>query len=367
MSDRTGRRAARIARLYPRQWRRQYPDFVEALTAELAEHRRGVRADALRGATIERLRAAGLLPAGSADRARSGLALVYAPLLPFVGLSAGMWSQLRTATTGAGSAVPVLGGDDLLLAVGTTLALVSLAVGVLLVAAQARRRRVDTVKESTCGRLVAPALALTAALAALTGGGWAADRSGWYSPAAAGLPNGGVGHLLTLWIRGMIAAVTPAWIHPSLFGHMPTGDLIATLVAPLAASAAGVALLRLIVRLPVPPPGRSQLAVAATSVGAMFLSAGATARWLLARPHQESPTHLLVAPGQLAPGHTPWAVAVVLGALALIAAIGIRRLRHGGQKPPDSGDRRAVNASSWRPQDDQPTPGGSFDPIIDKR
>lgn len=346
MNDRTSRRAARLALLYPRQWRRRFPDFVDALGAELADHRRGVRRDVVGAAAIEWLRVVGVLPAGPGDEARSGLGLLYASLLPFVGLSAGMWSQLRSATAGHGAAFPVLRALDLLLAVGTALALASFAAALPLVAVRARHRGAGAVLR---GPLVRPVLAFGLAMTVLSAAGWAADRSGWYSPAAAALPAGGLGHALTLWARGVIAAITPAWVHPSLFARLPAGDLVATLVAPFAAVAASVALLRLLTHLPISPARRAHGAVAAATVGAMFLSVAATVRWLVDHPHPYG----AALQGQLAAGHTPWAVAALLLALSVTAAIGARRVLRGGAPPSVPGQRRLLRGT-WRPKHRQP-------------
>lgn len=360
MTDRTSRRAFRLARLYPRQWRRRFPDFADALAAELADHRRGVRRDVLRAASIEWLHVIGVLPAGAGDEVRSGLGLLCASLLPFVGLSAGMWSQLHTATAGHGSAFPVLHSVDLLLAAGTALALASFAAALPLVAARARRHGASA---AMCGPLVGPVLAFGVAITVLTAAGWAADRSGWYSPAAAALPIGGLGHILTLWVRAIIATITPAWVHPSLFGRMPAGDVMATFVAPVAAVAASVALLRLIAHLPISSPQRAHSVVAATTVGAMFLSAAATVRWLVAQPHPDG----TALQDRMAPGHTPWAVAALLLAFCFIAAIGARRVLHGGKQPSEPGTPRPLRGSTWRSRRRYPAAGDTISALTADR
>ncbi len=89
MSD-TARRAALLVQLFPRQWRRQYPDFAEVLADELADHPRGVRRDVVRAAAVEHLRVAGVLPTSPSTTASSGLGLLFGSLVPFVALSAGM-------------------------------------------------------------------------------------------------------------------------------------------------------------------------------------------------------------------------------------------------------------------------------------
>jgi hypothetical protein len=321
MSNASRRRALRLANLYPRQWRQQYPDFVDALADELDEHRPGATSDVLRAASIERLRSAGLLSRGPYDLARSGLALVCASVLPFVGLSIGMWSQLRTAND-HGSSAPALSEIDVILAIGTTIAILSLIVVVAVVVSQTRSTR-DAGPPNRWSRTMKPAIVLALAMLVLTLGGLAANHSGWYSPAAAALPPSGIGHFLTLWARCIIADITPAWLHPSIFGRMPAGELAATFIAPVATLVAAGAVLRLLVQVPL---GASHRLCATSSVVvllAMVVSATATVRWLII-----SPSVAFTRPDQFSPGHTPWGVAMLLFVLLGTAAIGARRVLH---------------------------------------
>jgi hypothetical protein len=340
MRDRSVRRATRLARLYPRRWREEFPDFLEVLAEELAQYPRGVRGDVIRGAIVERFREGGILPKRPADRLRSGLALVYAALIPFAGLAMGMWSQLGTGLAADGSNTPpVLRASDLLLAVGTCMILIVLLLVLVQVVTEARRGRLDRGAGRAAYRpFVGPGLALVGSLGVLTIAGWGADRSGWYSPAAVALPHQGPGHLLTLWGRGIIAMITPAWIHPSLFAHMPTGELAATLLAPVAAVVAAGASFRLIVRLPFRAPGRANVLLAATAFGTMFLTVVASGRWLLVHPVPQGATSVQARTDQLAPGHTGWVVVFLLAALAAVALVGfLRVLREHPQAPAPGG------------------------------
>jgi hypothetical protein len=340
MKDRSVRRATRLARLYPRRWREEFPDFVEALAEELVAHPRGAHRDVVRGAIVERFREAGIIPKRPADRPRSGLALVYAALIPFAGLAMGMWSQLGTGlASDSGNTTPVLRASDLLLAVGTFMILLVLPFVLVLVVTEARRGRKGRGSGRAAYRpLVGPGLALVGSLGVLTVAGWEADRSGWYSPAAVALPHQGPGHFLTLWGRGIIATITPAWIHPGLFAHMPTGELIAALLAPVAAATAAGALFRLIVRIPHRVPGPANVLLAASVFGMMFLTVVASGRWLLAHPGQQGLTSLQAHSDQLAPGHTGWVVVLLLAALTAVALVGIRRLLRGQPDEPTGGD-----------------------------
>lgn len=176
-------------------------------------------------------------------------------------------------------------------------------------------------------------------LAVLSATGWGADRSSWYSPAAAALPLRGPDHYATLWVRGVVATITPAWIHPSLFWRMPPGELVAALVAPLAAVALAAALFGLIVRLPIGAPGRMNTALATTAFGTMFLSVVAAGRWLVDHPYAEGTARLPARSDPLAPGHTGWVVGVLLVALAAVALMGLRLvLRRGPEEPAHGSD-----------------------------
>ena len=336
MRDRSAVRAARLARLYPREWRERFPDFEEALAVELAENCRGVYCDVVGTAVAERLRDIGVIPRGPADVSRSGLALIYAALVPFAGLALGMWSQLHTGLASLGAATPpVLRVSNLLLSVGTLVVLVALPLAIVLFMADARHIRNDPRKRvARYGFVAGPSLAFVGALAVLTVAGWSADRSRWYSPAAAALPYRGPGHLATMWVRGIIATITPAWIHPTLFARMPTGELVAALLAPVAGFIAAAALFRLIARLPLRAPSRANIALAATAFGMMFISVVACARWLLDHPAREGATTLQARTDQLAPGHTGWVVVSMLVVLTIIALVGLRRVLRG--QPQDS-------------------------------
>lgn len=368
MKGSADRRAARLALLYPRRWRREYPDFVGVLAAELEEHPWRARTDVISAATIERARAAGIIPTGPGDRARSGLALIYATLLPFTALLTGIWSQLRTGIgTDGRDTPPVVRAADLLLAVGTVAVFVSLAVVVPLVGAHSRRGRspdADPKAGLSARGLLQPALILIGSIATLTAAGWAADRSGWYSPAAAALPKGGLGYPIALWARGAIAAITPAWVHPTMFGHMPTGELLASLVAPFASLAGALALLRLVGHLPLRKPGRADVALALTIAGMMFISVAASVRWVLAHPTREGTTQLLARTDQLAPGHTGWGVAFLLVVLAGIAMIGTRRVLQGRRQPTEPGSGSLPSDVGWAPESARSGTGGLLAPVL---
>ena len=338
MSDAAERRAELLVRLYPRQWRRDFPDFVDVLAAEFVEHPRGAALGVARGAAVERLRGAGIISPGPSNRARSGLALIYATLVPFVALAMGMWSQLQTGLAGKSpDASPVLRVVDLLLGVAAAACLAVLPIGLGLSLVSSRRVDRGLSERTTTGAAwawVSPAAVSASALTALTAMGWAVDHSRWYSPAASALPTHGVPHVITLWVRALVAPITPAWVHPSLFGRMPGGELAAVLLAPVLGLVAAVSMLKAINALPLRVPGRADVVVGLSSAGMMLLAVTASVRWLVTHPDRQGATPLLAHRDQIAPGHTGWAVVALLALMALAALAGTRRmLRSRSEKP----------------------------------
>lgn len=332
MNGRARRRAARMLQLYPRRWREQFPDFEEVLADELAERRRGVRYNILAAASVEWLREFGVVPKTSVDRVRSGLALIYAVLIPFAALALGMWSQLHTGLASPrAAAAPVLNTSDLFLAIGALAVVVVLPIGILFVTAGVWRHRRAAANPVGLrnGPVLLPAQVFLGSMALLTLAGWGTERSGWYSPAAAALPRRGAGLFATLWVRGIVASVTPAWVHPTTFAQMPEGQLLAALLAPLSALVAAIALFRLLTMVRLPGPGRASLLLGVGAAAMMSVSVAACVRWLIEHPGREGATTLRAHADQLAPGHTGWAVAILLGALAGVALVGLHRVLRG--------------------------------------
>ena len=97
--DRVERRARRLVRSYPPKWRARYGDeFVELLVEDLRERRRSLplTADVLRGATVARLREAGvgdqpLVPSEQVDASMT--TLVWSLAVCFL-VGVAMWSQV---------------------------------------------------------------------------------------------------------------------------------------------------------------------------------------------------------------------------------------------------------------------------------
>lgn len=326
--DRIDRRVRRLIRLYPRTWRQRYGEEMTAVLVEqMAESGSSLRlrADVVREAGQERLRDLGLRlgGSGSVDRDRVGVALVYSCLLVFVGLAWGMVSQLHTGVTetqAAGGSTPIvvrMCGDVL-----SGVLVVALAVGGL-AAVRGVIGVIRAVPTTTARGMLGPGLFFVGGLGTLSVVGWTADRAHWFTPAGAALPHAGVANLATLWIRGVVAPITPAWVHPSLFWHMPAGEVIAVLLAPLGCLAMAFGLVRLAFRLPsrsTAPSSRVVLARGVVAVMAVFVIV--CGRWLAA------PTGGLTGHASLlVPGHTAFGVLMVLVGLTAGAAVGAHAMR----------------------------------------
>jgi hypothetical protein len=333
--DQVERRVRRLVCLYPRSWRQRYGEEMTAvLNEQMAESGSSLRlrADVVREAGHERLRDVGLRLGGSdpADRVRAGTALVYSCLVVFVGLACGLVSQLRTGLTetrASGGLAPVVVRLCSELLSGL---LVLALVVCCLAAARGSIGVIRAVRTTQTKGLLGPGLLFVGGLGTLSIVGWTADRAHWFTPAGAALPHGGGAELATLWIRGVVAPITPAWVHPLLFGHMPAGELIAVLLAPLGCLAMAFGLARLALRLPDSSTAQSsRVAMARGVVTVMAVFVIVCIRWLAAQTR----------PGAghadfLVPGHTAVGVLMVLGALTALAAVGAH-----GMRPPR---RRAI-------------------------
>lgn len=328
LMDQVERRVCRLVRLYPRSWRQRYGEEMTAVLIEqIAESGSSLRlrADVVREAGHERLRDVGLRLGGSdpVDRDRAGTAMVYSCLIVFVGLACGMVSQLRTGLTetqASGGSTP-----DLVRLCGELLSglLVLALVVCCLAAAGGAIGVIRAVRTTPTKRLLGPGLLFVGGLGTLSVVGWTADRAHWFTPAGAALPHGGGAKLATLWIRGLVAPITPAWVHPSLFAHMPAGELIAVLLAPLGGLALAFGLAGLALRLPGSSTGpRSRVVMARGVVAVMAVYVIVCSRWLAA-PTGPGTGHADL----LAPGHTAVGVLIVLVLLTVLAAVGAHSMR----------------------------------------
>lgn len=301
---------------YPPRWRRAHgADLAELLDSMAEDGALSLRdsADVVRAGCRERLSATGRLP------------LTYAWIVLATVLSAAIWSQLSAASrtaVGSGRALP-----STIWVVAATTKVIGPVLVVLLVLMGARLVLSGwTAVRTGAGRRAAALVAmLCAAFGALTMTGWWAGRSGWYTPAGASLPAHGLPHLVTLWVRGAVSAITPAWIHPGLFSTMPLGEAIAAWTAVPAVIVVALVAARLVA---LTPPDRRLLrldvAVGAATVLTLSTFTAAAASWVV---HIGTPGRATTDAWRgtvIAPGHTGIALVAALAAFSVLAWISLR-------------------------------------------
>ncbi len=236
------RRAARLLRWYPRQWRDRYAEeFTELLVADIADRPRSLTrgADVARGGLLARLGAAGLAGCGLPDggdpaRARArhvaaSLATFGAASAVFLVIGVAQWSQLligwvwTARRTAPGDLPPALaagrnatfGGT---VAIGALLVLGVLAALPVLGATAARLARPQFPGQRR--GLARPAAVLAAALAALVIGGRSVEN-GWtgtgglHSPVPGGL---------AAFAWAVTLFVSAYWAHPGLLAAFPPAE-----------------------------------------------------------------------------------------------------------------------------------------------
>ncbi|MDQ6779403.1 MAG: hypothetical protein M3071_24960 [Actinomycetota bacterium] len=238
------RRAERLVRCYPRQWRSRYGDeFTELLIDDISERPRSwIRtADVIRSGALARVTAAGLTGQALSpqQQMRAGLASLCGALAAFLTLGIALWSQLTIGWQWSAPDAPatrvamlVMSAAVLGLAVLALLAALPIAwtLGAVIVRREARGLRKPL--------MLAVAGAAVFALGSLHfGHGW--PGTGGHQWAERGLVPGAVGRFCwaaTLW-------VTSYWAHPGALSSFPAlevGWMVACPVA-LLATAVGVA------------------------------------------------------------------------------------------------------------------------------
>jgi hypothetical protein len=293
----TARRAARLLRWYPGDWRARYGDeFTELLIAEFAERPRSWRraADVARGGLLARLTRAGLCgsPPESAEQLRAGLATAACSAGAFLAVGIAIWAQLtigweweppRVAATTIG--MTSMTAAVLLLAVLALLAVVPLGWS----AARA-------VRDRQAPQLLAPALLAVAGAAVLAAGGHHFEN-GWPGTGAhawgqQGLVPGGVAAFS--WAATL--SISSYWAHPAALAAFPAAEIAWMAVSPAALVAGVAGAAGLVRRLDLSPRVlrfEAWLADCAAAVMAVFL-AGAGC-WVVAADSG----HRLVRPGAI--------------------------------------------------------------------
>ena len=229
------RRAARLLRWYPRDWRSRYGDeFAELLIADISERPDSWRrhADVARSGVLARLIPTGLTghALDPADQAGASLASLGVLLGVFLSLGAALWAQLtvswqwsKPGTTAVAVAMILMSGALLLLGGLALLAAIPLASRVV---RRFARRQTDG--------LITPALFFVAGTAVLVvggrhfGNGW--PGTGGHPWAHQGLVPGGVAAFTwasTLWVSAY-------WAHPGSLAVFPAAELAWMAVSPVA-------------------------------------------------------------------------------------------------------------------------------------
>jgi hypothetical protein len=227
------RRAARLLRMYPKDWRSRYGDeFAELLVAEMCERPRSWRrsADVAWSGLIARLTSAGLTDHAiePGDQVRGSLATLGCAFGLFLAFGVAMWSQLNIGwrwsepDAGATYAAMILMSATMLL-FGILLVLAAIPVASCVLEGVARRRSQG---------LVRPCLLFLTAGAFLIigsrhfGNGW--PGTGGHQWAQQGLVPAGVAAFT--WASTL--SVTSYWAHPGALASFPSAELLWMLVSP---------------------------------------------------------------------------------------------------------------------------------------
>lgn len=252
MSATARRRAGRLLRWYPREWRARYgEEFTELLVAELEEQPRSLRrsVDLARSGLTARLAAAGLAgrPLEGEGSGPRSLVTLTAAVSIFSVVAIALWAQLTVgwqwappATSATSLAMVVMSVG--ILAVGVLGVLAVAPVAGLALRAPAGRRR----------RLLGPIGLVVASLLVLAVGthhfanGWPGTRG--HPWADQGIVPGGVA--ASAWASTLF--VTSYWLHPSALAHFPAAEITWMVVSPLATIALIVGATRVVRRLDLP-------------------------------------------------------------------------------------------------------------------
>lgn len=232
----TRRRAMRLLRWYPREWRVRYgEEFTELLVAELEERPRSFRRsiDLARSGLTARLAAAGLggHPLGTEAQGRRSLATLATALSVFSVVAVALWAQL---TIGWQWAAPTTRGTSLamvvmswgLLAVGALCVLVAAPVAWLAARTVVTRRDLLGPIGLVVGGLVVLAV------------GTHHFANGWPGTRGHPWPDQGIvpgGVAAYAWASTLF--VTSYWLHPAALGRFPGGEVAWMLVSPVAVGA----------------------------------------------------------------------------------------------------------------------------------
>jgi hypothetical protein len=314
------RRATRLLRCYPREWRIRYGDeFAALLLAEFTERPRSMSrtVDVVCGGLLARVRTAGLAgpPLERERQLRASLGALAGALAVFAVAGIALWSQL---TIGWQWSAPASGATrtGMLLMTTSVAAIVVLALLALAPVGWSLGRAVLAGEARAC----AGGLALAAAGAAVLIAGSVHFGHGW--PGTGGHPWGGRGIVpgtvariawaATLWISAY-------WAHPgalSAFGAAEIGWMVLAPVALVAMAVGAGRVLRTLTLSRRVLGYEARLGVAAAVAMAVFLAGGGS--WIVsggAAPH-----------GLFAVGAIDVAGLVVMAAALLVGCRAVQRI-----------------------------------------
>lgn len=247
------RRAKRLLRWYPGQWRARYGDeFSELLAAEIAQKPRCLHrsVDVAAGGIMARLADAGLagVTTNRSDQPERSLVTFGCSIAVFLAFAASIWSQLNIARKWSEPATPATHTAIVMMTVAlfSCLALTALGAAPILwhAAVAVSRRRGPELRK--------PALLFLAGTAMLIAGGLH-FRSGWggsgthpWTHQAMG-PGGAIAFM---WASTL--AVSAYWAHPSVLASFPLSEITWMAVSPMALIATATGAAKIVRRLEIP-------------------------------------------------------------------------------------------------------------------
>jgi hypothetical protein len=279
----TGRRAIRLLRWYPKDWRTRYGDeFAELLISDLSEQPRSWQrtADVARSGVVARLTSAGL--SGHAlepsDQVRASLASLGCALAAFLTFGVAMWSQLTVGwqwsepnATATKAAMVVMSGAMLLFLSVALLAAVPIGWSVLM---RFARRRWHGLQWPSSLFLVGGAL-LTLGSRHF-GNGW--PGTGGHPWAHQGLVPGGVAAFS--WASTL--SISSYWAHPVALLSFPAAEVAWMAVSPVAMICLVVGAAKTVRRLDLSPRVlRYEARLSGAAAFGMLLFLGGCCGWIV--------------------------------------------------------------------------------------
>jgi hypothetical protein len=230
------RRAARLVRWYPKDWRARYGDeFSELLAAQIADQPRSWTRilDVAVGAIMAHLAAAGLSgrTVDPSDQRRRSLATFGCALAIFLTFAVSIWSHLSIASRLATPTTSATHTAIIVMTIAVALCVAAAVAGAIPIAWTAARRSEPGLRR--------PALLFLAGISVLIVGGLA-FHNGWpasgshpwsdQSPSLGG-PSG------FMWASTL--AVSAYWAHPTILLSLPPSEIAWMAISPIALIGAG--------------------------------------------------------------------------------------------------------------------------------